>query len=552
MVVKLYHQQSEDELSDSEDKWEEYIEGINTIERLIKDLRKDVNELENTDSISEEKVDTLEQLQIMNKGHINKAVYLMATGNGLTAKLPENQMPEQIYSIYEKAKKIDNAIQKEKDIAVNLILSKDEYENTLAEYDEVVGVAEHFIKSNLVVLDLSHFNEEINRQKRFFINLSHCMQVLDSLEENFSPQIKQHYADVHENLHTKSSSILEKTASHINDLDEAFSSWSMLNNEISALQSELEVLKHRTSNLDNRTTEDYLQHIESLQRYEIQLETIRIKTIICQGKSENLMKTVSSPAFNNLFSELNYEIPKMLDSVRGDIHKYKIFRSLWKEYEHIQTTIQPWLAMVEEQLANDGSVDLIYSELQAYSNIHEKANENFSIAMETIQLADEDMQRQLHIQFENRWKALQDKLEKIISERKEIEFNNLEGLQEETKKLLAQTMEQTDISLSCFTTNENLLAYIQKLSFLKVSLERIHLKINAIDCSIKDLESVEQIGDLKMQVEQCLDKTTKKMDLSVQNFERLQAIMFSIENEELEMENLKKTKKYRERINQHW
>merc|ERR1712130_762605 len=33
-VVKLYHQQSEDELSDSEDRWEEYVEGIKTIERL--------------------------------------------------------------------------------------------------------------------------------------------------------------------------------------------------------------------------------------------------------------------------------------------------------------------------------------------------------------------------------------------------------------------------------------------------------------------------------------------------------------------------------------
>eukprot|EP00091_Calanus_sinicus_P009808 TRINITY_DN22794_c0_g1_i1.p1 TRINITY_DN22794_c0_g1~~TRINITY_DN22794_c0_g1_i1.p1 ORF type:complete len:231 (-),score=45.02 TRINITY_DN22794_c0_g1_i1:379-1071(-) len=202
-VVKLFHQKSEDELSDSEDKWDEYIAGLNTIERLVKDLRKEVDILESNDNISEEKVDTLEQFQIMNKGHMNKVVYLMATGNGLIAQLPENQMPDQVYTIYEKAKKIDTAIQKEKDVAVNLILSKDEYENTLAEYDEVVNVADNFIKSSLVVLDLTHFKEEINRQKKFFINLSHCMQVLDSLEENFSEQIKEHYSTVHENLHKR-------------------------------------------------------------------------------------------------------------------------------------------------------------------------------------------------------------------------------------------------------------------------------------------------------------------------------------------------------------
>merc|ERR1712106_907496 len=538
-VVKLYHQQSEDELSDSEDKWEEYVEGINTIERLIKDLRKQVDVLENNDNISEEKVDTLEQFQMMNKGHMNKVVYLMATGNGLTAQLPENQIPDQVYTIYEKAKKIDNAIQKEKDVAVNLILSKDEYENTLAEYDEVVNIADNFIQSNLAVLDLSHFNEEIGRQKKFFINLSHCMQVLDSLEVNFSDSIKEHYSTVHDNLHKKSKKILESSARYINNLDEAFSTWSMINSEVSALSSELEIMKHRTSNLDKCTTDNYLEQIETLQRYELQLESLRIKTIIFQEKSKKLQQIVSSPAFRNLFTELDHQIPLILDSVRGDVKKFMIFRPLWKEYENIQTTIQPWLAMVETQLENDGRVDLIYSELKAYSNIHKEANDSFSTALETIQLGDEDMQRQLHSQFENRWKTLKDKLEKLISERKEIEFNNLLGFQDETTKLLEQSMMTTEIPLSSFNTNENLLAYIQKLSFLKVSLERRYKRISAIEIESKDFESVEQIGNLRLQLEQCLGKTAKKMELSVQTFEQLQAIKFMLENDELEIESTK-------------
>merc|ERR1711915_126390 len=46
-VVKLYHQKSEDELNDSEEKWEDYLDGIDTLKRLIKDLNKDVEALEN-------------------------------------------------------------------------------------------------------------------------------------------------------------------------------------------------------------------------------------------------------------------------------------------------------------------------------------------------------------------------------------------------------------------------------------------------------------------------------------------------------------------------
>jgi len=538
-VVKLYHQQSEDELSDSEEKWEEYVEGIKTIERLIKDLRSEVDKLGKSDSISEEKVDTLEQYQMMNKGHMNKVVYLLATGKGLTDQLPENQIPEQVYTIYEKAKMIDTAIQNEKEETINLILSKDEYENTLAEYREIVDVAEDFLKSKLAVLDLSHFNEEIVRQKKFFLNLSHCMQVLDSLEANFSEQMKQHYSAVYEDLHKRSKQIIENSARYINDLDETLSSWSTINSEISALKSELEIVKTRISNFDSCTTYNYLEQLENCKRYELQLEALRIKSIIFQEKSEQLQQNISSPALNNLFTELNYEIPNMLDVINKDIEKYKSFRTLWKEYEDIQTTIQPWLAMVESQLEKDGNVDLIYSELNAYSNIHEKANANFSAAMQTIQLDDEDMQRQLHIQFEIRWNSLKDKLEKVISERKEIDFNNFLGFQDETEKLMEQARNTTEVPFSNIATTEDLLAYIQKLSFLVVSLERRLKQIATINTGNKNFESAEKIGNLKSQVKQCIDMMAKRMDMGNHNFENLQEIRLRLDKEELEIESTK-------------
>merc|ERR1712142_247024 len=481
---------------------------MGTIERLIKDLRSEVDELGNSDDISEEKVDTLEQHQIMNKGHMNKVVYLVATGKGLTSQLPENRIPDQVYTIYEKAKIIDTVIQNEKDETINLILSKDEYENTLAEYTEVVEIADDFLESKLAVLDLSHFTEEIARQKKFFINLSHCTQVIDSLEVNFSEQMKQHYSTVHEDLHKRSKRILDNSARYINDLDETLSSWSMINSEISALKSELELLNKRINNLDNCTSESYLEQLENLKRYEIQLEALRIKSIIFQEKTVQLQNYVSSPALSNLFTEINYEIPNILDVIHKDIEKYKVFRSLWKQYEDIQT------------------------------NIHEKANENFSIALRTIQLDDEDMQRQLHIQFEHRWNSLIDKLEKIIAERKEIEFNNFLGFQEETEKLMEQAHSTAEIPFSKLSTNENLLAYIQKLSYLNVSLERRLKQIENINTTDKDYVSIEKIGNITLQIKQCLNNISKKMEMGLHSFENLQDIRLHLDNEDLEIESL--------------
>ena len=72
-MVKLHHQKSEEELSDSEDKWEEYIEGIKTIQSLIKDLQQEVTNVENSEVDLDEKIQQLEDLNSLNKSHTNKS-----------------------------------------------------------------------------------------------------------------------------------------------------------------------------------------------------------------------------------------------------------------------------------------------------------------------------------------------------------------------------------------------------------------------------------------------------------------------------------------------
>ena len=85
---------------------------------------------------------------------------------------------------------MDSAIQRDKDDTIKLIISRDEYEQTLIEYEDIIGAADKFLATKVRALDLSRLSEEIARQKKFFVNLAHCLQVLASLEEQFSPQVK--------------------------------------------------------------------------------------------------------------------------------------------------------------------------------------------------------------------------------------------------------------------------------------------------------------------------------------------------------------------------
>ena len=164
----------------------------------------------NKDDVLEEKIDTLEGLEILNKGHLNKVTYLFATGNGLTANLPENKIPDEVMTLFQNVRKIENHIQKDKDTAISLLISKSEYEQTLQEYDSIIQAAELFLTTKVKITETIQLENEIAKQKKFFINLSHCMQVLSSLEEGFSTEILDHFKDQHGKLNEKSKSVLNQ------------------------------------------------------------------------------------------------------------------------------------------------------------------------------------------------------------------------------------------------------------------------------------------------------------------------------------------------------
>merc|ERR1712079_742477 len=273
-IVKLHRQQSEDELSDSEDKWDEYLEGVKTVSNLIQDLRTEVEKTESSDNVLEEKVEALESLQTMNKGHMNKVKYLIATGNGLASDLQEKNIPEEVYNMFENAKKIDNNISKEKDTAISLLISKGEYEQTLSEYENLIEAAEFFINNKPKVLDIVHLNQEIEKQKKFFINLSHCLQVLQSLQGGFSDEVKNHYSDQHHMLNEKSEVILNKAAEHINNLSEALNILSEFEIRNRELFTKLQETKDECNNMEEITTKNFDMVLSKLNYHKFNFEEI--------------------------------------------------------------------------------------------------------------------------------------------------------------------------------------------------------------------------------------------------------------------------------------
>ena len=61
-----------------------------------------------------------------------------------------------------------------------------------------------------------------------------------------------------------------------------------------------------------------------------------------------------------------------LDNVRflrTQIEQLDKFSPLWKEYEQINSNIHTWIGSAEDQMENEGNLDLLYSELLAFKPI---------------------------------------------------------------------------------------------------------------------------------------------------------------------------------------
>ena len=506
-IVKLQRQQSEDELSDSEDKWDEYLEGVKTVASLIQDLRAEVERVENTDDVLEEKIDTFEGLEIMNKGHLNKVTYLFATGNGLTADLQENKVPEEVIDMLQNVRKIENHIQNDKDSATSLLISKSEYEQTLQEYESIIQAAEFFLTTKVKITELSQLENEITKQKKFFINLSHCVQVLSSLEEGFSTEILDHFKEQHEKLNEKSMLVLNKAAHHVTSLDLANSKLSKMDTTIQEIKSKyLQIEKYKPGSLEF-STENYTSKLENLKKLKIKLCTLEnhFENIVCLFNE--VEHTINLEDYRIDFT-LKHDILDQLDTVNHHIKKLEKFSDHWQSYEENYTVIQQWLGSAEEELDKEGSTDLITSEQQAIKQNFDNGHLQFLRALEDNNVLDEEEQRTFKLQVETRWQQIGTDLKNIKKSRKEIQFNNLQDICHRTEEIIDQG--NGALNLKVFENNENLLLFVKKISFLKLKAERIQDQLQQTNLPKDNTEAIEKFGRNKRKVSSIIKQLEEK------------------------------------------
>ena len=381
-TVKSFYQQSEEELEVSEDQWEDFLEGIKMIESLVKDLKSTVETIEEKDEVSEESVEALSELETSSKGHRNKLTYLIMTGKGLENMLPENKVPDNLIELLNDSKDIESEIQRDREKIINLILSKQEYEDTLEEFEDVFFIAETFFVEHFSVLDLMHLNEELVRRKRFFLNLSHCLQILDSNQERLGEELRSFYREKHQSINQRGYVVLKRGCDHIYTLDSIITKWSNVNRKrdimdklIDRIENDLTSCSELSSSVLETKLALVMHNLSSLQELRCDAHNLGLDV-------ETIQRNVESPELNTVLNSTGQRISTLISLYKQKLYQLKEFSMRWDRYETTLTTIQTWLAVVEDQEIQDqNQLDLIQAEFETYSNLEADSNIGFYQAL---------------------------------------------------------------------------------------------------------------------------------------------------------------------------
>ena len=173
------------------------------------------------------------------------------TGEGLKQSLVDNEIPDSLYDLLDKSRKLESGIAQDKEKYIGLILSKQEYEDTLKEFSDIFAIADSFMVSRISVLNLKHLNEELGRRKKFFLNLSQCLQILNSNKEKLADELKNFYKPDHDEINERGEQILVKGSDHIHQLDTVISNWSNIIKRHANITNSVEKIKDDLKGFDS-------------------------------------------------------------------------------------------------------------------------------------------------------------------------------------------------------------------------------------------------------------------------------------------------------------
>lgn len=235
------------------------------LHRLVEEQRDQLDSIIESEASTMWKLEELDKVENTNHCHAWKTTKLIENSQGLLRNYPGKAIPEEMYTAHQLTKAIEHHIASERERLVQLLSLADEYEQTLQEFSQITEIADNVLQSPLCTSSLQSLQDEMQKHRKFFVNLNHCRGILESLEGNLDPETRAKHSELHEKLHGKAIALLDQAASRAQQMALVTSRWMILEQGIKDESGWLQVAHQRVPDLSTVTSTDYDQYISLYQ-----------------------------------------------------------------------------------------------------------------------------------------------------------------------------------------------------------------------------------------------------------------------------------------------
>lgn len=510
-AVEEITKENEDQATADLLRWNEF---MILVDLLIVSIRKRQEQFDFiiTEDISiEEKLGLLDELEYTNREQHKEINNLLILARTLIRDFPGKEIPQDVYGSYEASRNLENDISMERGRLLQLQTLAEEYDQTLNEFAQITLLADSLVEKPITASTLEQLQQEMQKHRKFFVNLSHCRSILESLEENLDKDTRERHSDLHKKLHDKASNILDKASERAQRISLAASRWTVLEKGMREERQWLQVAQQRVPDLSAVTSADYDRYITMYQSLNSDISNHHAKLLQLTNMAGRLQELVTAPNLEEENNDALLVLLRLKEEVTLYLRRLTTFREIWTIYEMLSDKLENWIKEAERdisriELPQDMRTQPIENMRQfwevkvhyeLHNNIRNNVGDNFEKAIQILPLADEILQRQFHNQLEDRWASVSDKINGIQNaivnsiSAQDIPIN-------EKLALLERELQELQLNITSakgvIKNEDELNLYIERMQVLKSRIDIIGNELGRI--GMLPSTEPEHIGEL--------------------------------------------------------
>lgn len=510
-AVESVTNDSNDEIQSNIQRWTEYITIVETINITIVQLQSQFDDIQNDDLTIGEQLQRLDDLERKNNEQIEDINRSMQIARSLARDFPNTPIPLDIHASYENARNFENTLALERNRLLQLQSLAEDYEQTLNQFAQIILLAEKMVERRIEAESFDELQQEMQKHRKFFINLNHCRTILESLKENIDTDSRKKNNDLHNSLHEKATQILDKASERSQRISMAASKWTVLEKNLSDEKQWLQMAQQRVPNSSEVSTVDYERYITMYKSICSDVNQHHARLIHLTNLAIQLQDLVETSTIQEECNDSLATLLKLNDELKIYLDRLTAFKDVWTTYEMQTDRLEQWILQSERELSQiEVPKDLrvqpnentrrfweIRVHYEVNNNLRNEIGNTFERSLEILPFRDELMQRQFHQQLEDRWANVSNKIESIQA----AIVNGLSSQDmpiDEKLELLRRELDELRIAVastkSVIKNEEELNIYIERMQLLNNRLTVVYNELGRL--SLLPTHDPEQIGEL--------------------------------------------------------